>query len=107
MSGRIGDRTSTSGTSDYPRHCLTFSFPSARGASRGSTEQNGAMRLVSLLLESGTLLTSGRRLFSPRASAWRIWMTVKFRSPPVTELVIGVYFSREHHAVRAEHIGLF
>jgi uncharacterized protein (TIGR04255 family) len=34
-------------------------------------------------------------------------MTAKFRNPPVNELVIGVYFSRELHPVRAEHIGLF
>ena len=34
-------------------------------------------------------------------------MTVKFRNPPINELVIGVYFSRELHALRAEHVGLF
>jgi len=34
-------------------------------------------------------------------------MTVKFRNPPINELVIGVYFSRELHPLRAEHVGLF
>jgi uncharacterized protein (TIGR04255 family) len=34
-------------------------------------------------------------------------MTVKFRYPPINELVIGVYFSRELHPLRAEHVGLF
>jgi hypothetical protein len=34
-------------------------------------------------------------------------MTVKFRNPPINELVIGVYFSRELEGLRAEHVGLF
>jgi uncharacterized protein (TIGR04255 family) len=34
-------------------------------------------------------------------------MTVKFRKPPIHELVIGVYFSRELHDLRAEHVGVF
>lgn len=34
-------------------------------------------------------------------------MTVKFRNPPINELVIGVYFARDLHPLRAEHIGLF
>ena len=34
-------------------------------------------------------------------------MTVKFRNPPINELVIGVYFTRELEALRAEHVGLF
>jgi uncharacterized protein (TIGR04255 family) len=34
-------------------------------------------------------------------------MTVKFRNPPINELVIGVYFTRDLHALRAEHVGLF
>lgn len=32
---------------------------------------------------------------------------MKFRSPPINELVIGVYFSTPLLALRAEHIGLF
>jgi uncharacterized protein (TIGR04255 family) len=34
-------------------------------------------------------------------------MTVKFRNPPIHELRIGVYFSREIEALHAEHIALF
>jgi uncharacterized protein (TIGR04255 family) len=34
-------------------------------------------------------------------------MTVKFRNPPVNEVVIGAYFTRDLHPMRAEHVGLF
>jgi len=34
-------------------------------------------------------------------------MTQKFRHPPINELVIGTYFDRDLHALRAEHVGLF
>jgi uncharacterized protein (TIGR04255 family) len=34
-------------------------------------------------------------------------MTVKFKTPPINELVVGVYFEREIQPLRAEHIGLF
>jgi uncharacterized protein (TIGR04255 family) len=34
-------------------------------------------------------------------------MTVKFRNPPINELVIGVYFTRDLQLLRAEHVGLF
>jgi uncharacterized protein (TIGR04255 family) len=32
---------------------------------------------------------------------------VKFKNPPINELVIGVYFERDMEMLRAEHIGLF
>jgi uncharacterized protein (TIGR04255 family) len=34
-------------------------------------------------------------------------MSIKFKNPPISELVIGVYFEREIPSVRSEHIGLF
>jgi uncharacterized protein (TIGR04255 family) len=34
-------------------------------------------------------------------------MKIKFRNPPVTEVVIGVYFSAPIFQLRAEHVGLF
>jgi uncharacterized protein (TIGR04255 family) len=34
-------------------------------------------------------------------------MTVKFKNPPINELVIGVYFEREIPSLRSEHIGLY
>jgi uncharacterized protein (TIGR04255 family) len=34
-------------------------------------------------------------------------MSVKFKSPPINELVIGVYFEREIPLLRSEHVGLF
>jgi uncharacterized protein (TIGR04255 family) len=34
-------------------------------------------------------------------------MTIKFKNPPVTEVVIGVYFSTPIFKLKAEHIGLF
>ena len=34
-------------------------------------------------------------------------MSIKFRNPPISELVIGVYFGREIASLRSEHVGLF
>jgi uncharacterized protein (TIGR04255 family) len=34
-------------------------------------------------------------------------MSIKFKNPPIYELVIGVYFDREINSLRSEHIGLF
>jgi hypothetical protein len=34
-------------------------------------------------------------------------MSVKFKNPPINELVIGVYFDGEVPSLRSEHIGLF
>jgi uncharacterized protein (TIGR04255 family) len=34
-------------------------------------------------------------------------MKMKFKNPPIRELVIGLYFDREVREFRAEHIGLF
>lgn len=34
-------------------------------------------------------------------------MTIKFKNPPINELVVGVYFNTPLLALRAEHIGLF
>jgi hypothetical protein len=34
-------------------------------------------------------------------------MSLKFKNPPISELVIGVYFDREIPSLRSEHVGLF
>jgi uncharacterized protein (TIGR04255 family) len=34
-------------------------------------------------------------------------MSVKFKNPPINELVIGIYFDREINSLRPEHVGLF
>ena len=34
-------------------------------------------------------------------------MSIKFKNPPISELVIGVYFDREIPSLRSEHVGLF
>jgi uncharacterized protein (TIGR04255 family) len=34
-------------------------------------------------------------------------MSIKFKNPPISELVIGVYFEREIPSLRSEHVGLF
>ncbi len=34
-------------------------------------------------------------------------MSIKYKNPPINELVFGVYFDREITQLRAEHIGLF
>jgi uncharacterized protein (TIGR04255 family) len=34
-------------------------------------------------------------------------MSIKFRKPPINELVIGIYFDREIASLHSEHIGLF
>src|SRR5262245_1488353 len=34
-------------------------------------------------------------------------MSVKFENPPISELVIGVYFEQEIASLRSEHVGLF
>ncbi len=34
-------------------------------------------------------------------------MSVKFKNPPINELVIGVYFDSEVPSLRSEHVGLF
>src|SRR5262245_4204452 len=34
-------------------------------------------------------------------------VTIKFRHPPINELVIGIYFAQDLPGLRAEHVGLF
>ena len=34
-------------------------------------------------------------------------MSIKFKNPPISELVIGIYFDREIASLRSEHVGLF
>src|SRR4051812_2068164 len=34
-------------------------------------------------------------------------MSIKFKNPPINELVIGVHFEREIASLRSEHVGLF